>query len=377
MKTSGIYIHIPFCAAKCIYCDFYSVADQDDRIDDFVNSLIFEIDRCDINVTNWKFDTIFIGGGTPSLLSAKQLERIISALQKKYDLADIIEFTVEANPGEALYEKLKDFHSFGVNRLSMGVQSFKSNLLQFLSRIHTAEDAMRTFESARKVGFDNINCDLIYNIPNQSLDDWKDDLNQLIELNPEHISAYSLTVENGTPLHGLVRNKTIQMPNDEKHLQFNSTVFELLSKNDFIQYEISNYSKLNKECFHNLHYWDNDTYLGFGPSAHSFDGNKRWNNYSNLEKYVSLLNGENSPIENFDEITEVDKINEIIGFGLRMTKGFELSHIPDDKLEMFKSLLSDVKMKYPDMIFEDENRIKLNQNGMQFADAIAVDLFLD
>ena len=272
MKTSGIYIHIPFCAAKCIYCDFYSVADQDDRIDAFVDSLVMEINKSDVDVTNWKFDTIFIGGGTPSLLNAIQLEKIIDALSKKYDLSNIIEFTMEANPGEAPFDKLKDFRSLGVNRLSMGVQSFKSNLLSFLSRIHSADDAINTFKSARKAGFDNINCDLIYNIPNQSLNDWKDDLKQLIELNPEHISAYSLTVEQNTPLFGLVNSNSVKMPDDEIHLEFNSIAYELLKKNDFIQYEISNYSKLDKECFHNLHYWDNDTYLGFGPSAHSFDG---------------------------------------------------------------------------------------------------------
>ena len=374
MKTSGIYIHIPFCAAKCIYCDFYSVAGQDGRIDDFVNSLVMEINNSDVDVTNWKFDTIFIGGGTPSLLNEIQLEKIVDTLSNIYDLSNIIEFTMEANPGEAPFKKLRDFRSLGINRLSMGVQSFKSNLLSFLSRIHSAGDTINTFKSARKAGFENINCDVIYNIPNQSLTDWKDDLQQLIELSPEHISAYSLTVEQNTPLFGLVNNNTVTMPDDEKHLEFNSIAYELLNKNDFIQHEISNYSKLGKECFHNLHYWDNDTYLGFGPSAHSFDGNRRWNNYSSIDKYISLINNNESPIEFFDESTEIDKINEIIGFGLRMAKGFEISRIPSKLKTKFQEQLKFSQIKYPGMIIEENNRIKLSQKGMAFADAIAVEL---
>lgn len=376
MKTSGIYIHIPFCAAKCIYCDFYSVAGQDDRIDSFVDSLVKEINNSDVDVTNWKFDTIFIGGGTPSLLNAIQLEKIIDALSKKYDLSNIIEFTMEANPGEAPIDKLMDFRSLGVNRLSMGVQSFKSNLLGFLSRIHSADDAINTFKSARQAGFENINCDLIFNIPNQSINDWKDDLNQLIDLNPEHISAYSLTVEQNTPLFGLVNSNTVKMPDDEIHLECNSITYELLNKNDFIQYEISNYSKLDKECFHNLHYWDNDTYLGFGPSAHSFDGHKRWNNYSSIDKYISQIKNNKSPIEIYDELTEIDKVNEIVGFGLRMEKGIDLSKIPANLVDELSQHLQLAKSKYPDMIIHENNAIKLNQKGIQFADAIAVEMML-
>jgi len=376
MKTSGIYIHIPFCAAKCIYCDFYSVAGQDERIDEFVESLIVEINNCNVNVTNWEFDTIFIGGGTPSLLNAQQLEKIINALSKKYNLSNVIEFTVEVNPGEASFEKLRDLRSLGVNRLSIGIQSFKSNLLKFLSRIHSTEDAINTFKPARQVGFDNINCDLIYNIPNQSINDWKNDLKKLIELDPEHISAYSLTVEQNTKLYELVINKSVKMPNDDKHLAFNSIAFDLLSKNNFIQYEISNYAKLKKECLHNLHYWENDTYLGFGPSAHSFDGNKRWNNYASLDNYISRINNDESQIEKYDKITELNKVNEIVGFGLRMTKGIDLSIISKEFVEKLLQQLQLTKSKFPNMIIEENNRIILNQKGMQFADAIAVELML-
>ena len=164
MNTAGIYIHIPFCKAKCIYCDFYSVAGQNDRIEIFVNTLIREIETCVVDTSNWSFDTIFIGGGTPSLLNAQHLENIIDALSKQYDLSYIKEFTIEANPGEAPKDKLVEFYSLGINRLSIGVQSFKPDLLQFLTRIHSTDDVFRTFQSAHDAGFENINCDLIYNI---------------------------------------------------------------------------------------------------------------------------------------------------------------------------------------------------------------------
>ncbi len=376
MIITGIYIHIPFCKSKCIYCDFYSVAGQDDRIENFVNALIHEIMACQVDTTKWTFDTIFIGGGTPSLLNTHQMEKIISALNNKYDLSKIKEFTIEANPGEAPKKKLKDFYSVGINRLSIGVQSFKSELLQFLSRIHSAEDIFRTFKSARNAGFENINCDLIYNIPGQSLDDWQDDLNTLVKLNPEHISAYSLTVEQNTKLHELVTNKSVKMPIDELHRQFNEITYTTLQKNNYIQYEISNYSIPTKECLHNLHYWKNDFYLGFGPSAHSYDGKKRWNNYSNLDKYFALIENGKSPIETFDDITETKQINEIIGFGLRLSKGFAVSRIPSHLRTQFQKQLNQAQIKFPNMIIEENNRIKLTQTGMNFADAIAVELLL-
>ncbi len=376
MQTSGIYIHIPFCKSKCIYCDFYSVAGQDDRIDNFVNALIREIEQCSVDTSNWTFDTIFIGGGTPSLLNAHQMGKIISALNNKYDLCKVREFTIEANPGEAPKEKLKEFYSLGINRLSIGVQSFKPELLHFLSRIHSVGDVFRTFESARDASFKNINCDLIYNIPGQSLEDWQNDLKQLIKMNPEHISAYSLIVEQNTKLFELVLNNSIQMPKDEKHLEFNSISYELLKKHDFIQYEISNYSKSGMECLHNLHYWENDYYLGFGPSAHGYDGIKRWNNYSDLDKYISLIENSKSPIETSAKISEIERTNEIIGFGLRMTKGFAISRIPSILLNQFQNQLKQAQIKFPEMIIEENNRIKLTQTGFNFADAIAVELLL-
>lgn len=373
MKTSGIYIHIPFCIAKCIYCDFYSVAGQDEHIERFVAALTKEIENS--LIMNWEFDTIFIGGGMPSLLSAKQLELIVTTLNRKFDLSNIIEFTLETNPGEAPESKLRDFRSLGVNRLSIGVQTFNPKLLQFLSRIHSPKDAINTFESARKVGFDNINCDIIYNIPNQTIDDWQSDLEHIIEMEPEHISAYSLTVEQNTKLYELVTADKIIMPEDAIHIEFNEVALDMLQINGYDKYEISNYSKPNFECKHNLHYWEHDTYVGFGPSAHSFDGIQRWNNYSDLIRYLS--SSTNNHIEKSETLSAADKVNEIVGFGLRMAKGVDLSKIPNNLLDDLNQQIASAQNNFPDMIIKEENRIKLNQKGMHFADAIAVEMLIN
>ena len=209
MKTAGIYIHIPFCAIKCMYCDFYSVADREDAIPKFVKAIIWEIENCPIDVSEWEFDTIFFGGGTPSLLEAKYLDSIFSSLSKKYDISNIEEFTIEANPGEAPKERLIDFNSIGINRVSIGVQTFQPELLKFLTRSHNRDQIFITYDNVRSAGFENVNCDLIYSIPNQTWNMWEEDLKTLIKMNPEHISAYTLTVEKGTDLFSLVNNNEI------------------------------------------------------------------------------------------------------------------------------------------------------------------------
>ena len=212
MQTAGIYIHIPFCAVKCIYCDFYSITDREKSIKRFINAISNEINQCSVDVSECVFDTIFIGVGTTSLLNGHQVETIISALNKKFNLSNITEFTLEANPGEAPIDNLKAFKSLGINRLSIGVQSLQPKLLKFLTRIHNREQVFEIFNNARTVGFKNINCDLIYSIPGQTWKMWEKDLHEIFDINPEHISAYNLTVEKGTDLFKMVKKNTVIMP---------------------------------------------------------------------------------------------------------------------------------------------------------------------
>ena len=230
MKTAGIYIHIPFCAVKCMYCDFYSVTDRESTIPQFVKAISWEIENCLIDVSDWEFDTIFIGGGTPSLLKASHIDTILSCLNKKYNLTNVKEFTIEANPGEAPKDRLKDFNNMGINRISIGVQSFQPQLLKFLTRAHNKEKIFETYNNVRSSGFENVNCDLIYSIPNQTWKMWEQDLKTIIKMEPEHISAYTLTVEKGTELFSMVYNNTISMPSDEQESNWFLKTHDILAE---------------------------------------------------------------------------------------------------------------------------------------------------
>ena len=233
-----------------MYCDFYSITERDDDIPSFFKALLKEIQLCTIDTSKWKINTIFIGGGTPSLIHPDLIIKLINTLSEKFDISNVAEFTIEANPGEAEMESLKEFHDLGINRLSIGVQSLEPELLNFLTRNHSPSDAITTFENARKAGYKNINCDLIYNIPNQTIDIWKRDLQKVIDLQPDHISCYSLTVEKNTKLFRYVTDGTITMPSDDESINYYEWTQSSLSNNNFVQYEISNWKKPNRECMH-------------------------------------------------------------------------------------------------------------------------------
>ena len=377
MKKAGIYIHIPFCAVKCMYCDFYSIADQNDQIPSFIEALIKEIKISKMLPEGRIFDTVFIGGGTPSLIEAKFLERIISALDKKFDLSNVNEFTIEANPGEAPKERLKDFLSLGINRLSIGVQSLHPHLLSFLTRIHDATQVFTTFENARSVGFENISCDLIYSIPGQTWSMWEKDLRKIISLQPNHISAYTLTVEKGTSLFELVRNRKVQMPIDDETGKWFLDTHKILEESGYPGYEISNFGSLDMQCKHNLHYWRIDPYMAFGPSAHGFDGQRRWNNTRSLNNYFQKIKSNEKPISTTENLSDLDLVNEALGFGLRMKEGFNISLIPNQHLKMFDEKYKKIKNIYPKLIYDREKRIFLTIKGMLLSDQIIPELLFE
>ena len=377
MKKAGIYIHIPFCAVKCMYCDFYSIADQNDQIPSFIEALIKEIKISKMLPEDRIFDTVFIGGGTPSLIEAKFLERIISALDKKFDLSNVNEFTIEANPGEAPKERLKDFLSLGINRLSIGVQSLHPHLLSFLTRIHDATQVFTTFENARSVGFENISCDLIYSIPGQTWSMWEKDLRKIINLQPNHISAYTLTVEKGTSLFELVRNRKVQMPIDDETGKWFLDTHKILEESGYPGYEISNFGSLDMQCKHNLHYWRIDPYMAFGPSAHGFDGQRRWNNTRSLNNYFQKIKSNEKPISTTENLSDLDLVNEALGFGLRMKEGFNISLIPNQHLKIFDKKYKKIKKIYPKLIYDREKRIFLTIKGMLLSDQIIPELLFE
>ena len=375
MNKAGIYLHIPFCKTKCIYCDFYSVTKKDDSIPQFINCLIKEIELNKNKILNHQFNTIFFGGGTPSVLTPEQLEKILNAIYKNYNISNNAEISLECNPGEINYEKLKDFHSLGLNRLSIGFQSFNDKLLKFLGRLHTSKQSISTFNDARKAGIDNINTDLIYDIPKQLVREWKEDLFLVNALNPEHISAYSLTVEKNTVLHSMVRKKIINMPSEKIDKKMFLETIEFLEKNNYKHYEISNFCKEKMECKHNLHYWKMKPYLAFGPGAHGFDGISRWWNKRSLEHYLSSLENNKLPVEQNEVLTQENSFNEHVMNGLRLREGVSISLLKKlINIDVNKHIKTYQK-KWPYIKNNNEN-LSLKKEGLLFTDEIIADLFL-
>ncbi len=376
MIKTGIYIHIPFCVVKCMYCDFYSITEKEDLIPRFIKAITNEIKNCNINISEWIFDTLFIGGGTPSLIKSSYIETILECLDKKFNLSKLKEITIEINPGEAPKNRLYNYKSIGVNRISIGVQSFQPTLLKFLTRIHSKKQIINTYNDVREVGFENVNCDLIYSIPNQTWDMWEDDLRILIDLNPEHISAYTLTVEKGTDLFTMVEKKTIEMPKNSQESRWFINTRNILSRNGYRPYEVSNFSKMGYQCQHNYHYWDIEPYLGFGPSAHSFDGKFRWNNARSLEKYLRCIETNKTPISKKEKLSLVDLTNEFIGFGMRMTKGIDLNNIPDSLQKKYNENILKIINQYPNYFIKSKDNISFNDNGMLHADFIIPNMII-
>ena len=376
MKSAGIYIHIPFCAVKCIYCDFYSITDRENSIPRFINAIVKEIETCTVDVSNWKLETIFIGGGTPSLLNGRNIESILNALERKYNLAQKKEWTMEANPGEAPLERLKDFRSLGINRLSMGVQSLEPDLLKFLTRIHSANQVFETYEHARNAGFENINCDLIYSMPGQSWEIWERDLLRVLDLKPEHISAYTLTLEKGTELYQFVKKGQVTMPEEDQTGGWFLKTHGILNSHGYSAYEISNFARPGMECRHNLHYWRIHPYLAFGPSAHGFDGSNRWGNVRSLDQYLTQIESGNTLISMKESLTQKNLTNELIGFGLRMNEGIDLAQIPERYLNQFNTNLESARQKWSDVLILRDSSVSLTEKGMVYADAVGVDLML-
>ncbi len=286
----GLYLHIPFCQSKCGYCDFYSVTDLSKRTD-FLRSLKNEIAFYAVLASKENiFDTIYLGGGTPSLLEPGQIEDILIQLTDVFTIDPSAEITLEVNPGTAEFKKLRAFNRAGINRLSIGIQSFNDNHLRLLERMHTADQARRSIEASREAGFENISLDFIYGVPGQSRDDWQMTLGSALAYKPEHISAYSLIIEPDTPFYWKRQHGQIQVPDDDHVADFFRYTREILCANQYIHYEISNFARSEALVSrHNSKYWDHTPYLGFGPSAHSFWQNRRWGNRRSLDVYIRNL----------------------------------------------------------------------------------------
>ncbi|MBP9581589.1 MAG: radical SAM family heme chaperone HemW [Ignavibacterium sp.] len=324
MKDSALYIHIPFCDHKCIYCDFYSIITSD-NITSFLNSLKKEIEYFSkLYSADRKFSSIFFGGGTPSLMQPEYLADIITHLKKYFIVDDNAEITMETNPGTVDKEKLKKFKEGGINRISIGIQSFDEEELKFLTRIHDKQTAIQTVNNAADVGFDNISIDLIFNLPNQTKEKWLTNLQTAIALPIKHISTYSLILERGTILNKMVLDKKVTMQDADYDADLYEATIDFLVSKGFYQYEVSNFTKPGFECVHNNAYWRYRDYLSFGTSSHSFIDGKRWWNYSSLKKYISEIEINNNAIMNSEIISKDQIHDEYIMLALR-SSGLDLN----------------------------------------------------
>ena len=317
MKQTALYIHIPFCKHKCIYCDFYSIITTD-NINPFLPALKKEIETYSKKFSKDRIITsIFFGGGTPSLMDAGYLNEILNQVNKCFTVAGDVETTIETNPGTVSFEKLKEFKNIGFNRISIGAQSFNKDELRFLTRIHSKEAAVKTVEDANNAGFENINIDLIFNLPKQTKEIWMNNLEQAVSLPITHLSAYSLILERGTILNKMVLDGKVILQDSDYDAGLYFSTIEFLTKQGYKQYEVSNFCKDGFECKHNNAYWHYQDYLSFGTAAHSFINGKRWWNYSSLTKYISEINTNGNAVRSSEELTEGQKLNEYVMLALR------------------------------------------------------------
>jgi len=370
---AGIYIHTPYCHSKCLYCNFYSQTDIS-SLDSFVDSLCVEIEKSSNFIENEEISTIYFGGGTPSIFKPNHIEKVFRALKQKFVFSENLESTIEVNPDDVTKDLLIFWRKF-FNRISIGIQSFSDAELKWLNRRHSAEQAIFAVKMSKEFGFENQSLDLIFGIPGMSLEEWRKNMEIAISLDVSHISAYALTVEPKTKLDKLIKSGKCFVADEELVLKQFDSLITFLNKNGFEHYEISNFAKKGKRSRHNSSYWSGENYFGFGPAAHSFNGNIRRYNFSDTKKYISSISNDTACYE--EELLSVnDKYNEYILTKMRTIEGV----LETDILKKFGvTFLSHFKKEISPFLENGVNRkgdcYSLTQKGKHIADAITASLF--
>jgi oxygen-independent coproporphyrinogen-3 oxidase len=366
--TAGIYLHVPFCKSRCSYCDFATdVYKNGETVERYVSALTKEIENFPLKEI---IDTIYFGGGTPSLLTAKQLEKILSSIHKTFSVDSNSEITMEMNPATMTLETVQDYRSLGVNRASFGAQTFDDTELKRLGRRHTAQDVRETIELLRTANFQNVSFDLIAGLPRQTLKDWQRNLDEALKLKPEHLSLYLLEIHEATPLAEQIRSRRQPMPDEDLSAEMYELMLEKTSEKGYEQYEISNFALSGFKSKHNSKYWTLDAVFGFGCSAHSFDGQKkRWLNERDTLKYVETIEKNVSPIV---EENEIEQKSEYVFLGLRLSKGIDLDEYKKrfgvDLTEEYANDLS--RLQEAELIEITENSLKLTNKGYLFSNEV-------
>lgn len=376
LNELGIYIHMPFCKQKCYYCDFVSYSNKCSEVKEYIESLKKEIEEFDFS--NYKVTSIYIGGGTPSYIDSIYIVEILSELKEKLKCNLIefkdIEITIEVNPGTVDTKKLNDYKKLGINRLSIGLQSTKNDILKKIGRIHTYQEFLEIYKLARETGFKNINIDLMIGIPGQKIGDLKNTLQDIIKLEPEHISVYSLIIEENTPIEKMLENGEIKLPDEDLERNMYWYVKNTLELNGYNHYEISNFAKLGKESRHNLNCWNQEEYIGFGVAAHSYLNGIRFSNTINVEEYIQHLENnrkeENIQIEESQSLE--DKKNEFMMLGFRKIQGVDIARFKekfiDNPIFLYRENLN--KLVEEGLIEVDLNHIKLTNKGIDLANLV-------
>ena len=365
----SLYIHIPFCIQKCLYCDFFSVPYNESFVKAYTNALCKELYLKKGSVH--KLKTIYIGGGTPSLLPDECLVQLFQCLRDNFNLFPPVEITMEANPGTLRERGIHTMFSLGVNRISIGVQSMNDAELKTLGRIHTAEDALGALELVKKAGITNSSIDLMYGIPGQTIGSWHDTITKALEHTPSHISTYELTPEENTPLFELVKSRQLIMPDEELILEMYYHAIDYLTQCGYEHYEISNFALPGFRCVHNLNYWDRGEYIGAGAEAHSFIAGTRSRNMKEIAGYIGHLAKGSVPEIEATELTRTEALKELIFLGLRKTEGINIEIAEKEGLDipaLCEELLDDhLEVK--------DNTLRLTRKGMVVSNAVIVRLF--
>lgn len=368
MKPISIYIHIPFCKSKCLYCDFASFANREKDYDRYVQALVLEIKSKACAYQDFEIKSIFIGGGTPTVLPSDYIVKIMDALWKNYTIAADAEMTVEANPGTINLDKLTALRKSGINRISMGVQAWQDRLLKKLGRIHSQEQFLEGYELARQAGFNNINLDLMFTLPTQTLEDWEQTLENTIKLKPEHISTYSLIIEETTPFYDMYSKKELILPDEMTDRKMYYKAKELLKQNGYVHYEISNFAKPGFESKHNIVYWKQKQYVGFGLGAHSYIDKTRFHNTYDINQYLT----QDDCVEDIEKSDIYDEYAEYMFLGLRLIEGVSIS---DFNLKFTKDIYNIYgeeveECKQLGLLYEANGYIALTDYGLDVSNIV-------
>lgn len=383
-NSLGIYIHIPFCKNKCPYCDFNSYAVKEIPENDYTNSLIAELEAAikkEPFIASKFLDTIYIGGGTPSIISPAYIGKILGKLFATFILSENPEITIEVNPATVDDKRLAGYKDCGINRLSIGVQSFDNKVLTALNRMHTAEDAVKAYNTARDSGFENIGIDLIFGVQGQDADMWLSDIEMAVAIKPEHISIYGLTIEHGTEFHRLWKKGDLTLPDEDTYIIMYEAAVERLKDADYIQYEISNFAVSGCASRHNMRYWNLLDYLGIGAGAHSFISDKGWGkrmwNEKDVFKYMEMIKIHGDAIAGMETLTKGKAISECMFLGLRQTGGLSARQF----FERFDLSLNDryagiiPDLKNSGLIEFDGDVLKLTEKGLVLSDSVFAKFF--